>query len=82
MARYLEDLDAEFADTEIKIESLDALEGNRVFYRGRVVARGRASGVALDVPIWAVWEFREGRVWRGTAFLHEAEALGAVGLRE
>ena len=82
MARYLDDLDAEFADTQITIEDLDAIDDARVLYRGRVVARGRASGVALDVPIWAVWEFRDGRVWRGTAFRHEAEALEAVGLRE
>ena len=80
--RYLDDLDAEFASTDIKIESLEPIDEDRVLYRGRVVARGRASGINLDVPIWAVWELREGKIWRGVAFLSEDEALQAAGLRE
>ena len=82
MLRYLSDLDAEFADTRMAVESLEAVGANQVFFRGRVTARGRASGINLDVPIWAVWELHEGKVLRGTAFLNEAEALEAVGLRD
>ena len=82
VVRYLDDLDAEFASTDIKIESLEPIDEDRVLYRGRVVARGRASGINLDVPIWAVWELREGKIWRGVAFLSEDEALQAAGLRE
>ena len=47
-----------------------------------MTARGRASGINLDVPIWAVWEFRDGKVLRGTAYLNEAQALEALGLGE
>ncbi len=82
MLRYLSDLDAEFADTQIGVESIEVIDPSRVFYRGRVTARGRASGINLDVAIWAVWELHEGKVLRGTAFLSEAEALEAVRMRE
>ena len=82
MLRYLDDLDAEFADTQFQVASIEAIDPSRVFYRGRVTARGRASGINLDVPIWAVWELHDGKVLRGTAFLNEAEALEAVGLGE
>ena len=82
MIRYLSDLDAEFVDTQIAVERLEAIGPSRVFFRGRVTARGRASGINLDVPIWALWEVHEGKVLRGTAFLNEADALEAVGLRE
>jgi len=81
MERYLDDLDAEFAKTDITIESLAPIDERRVFYRGRVIAEGRESGVELEVPIWAVWEVRDGKVWRGVAFLNEREALEAAGLR-
>lgn len=82
MVRYLDDLDAEFVNTDIRIENLDPIDEHRVLYSGRVVAQGRASGIKLDVPIWAVWELREGKVWRGVAFLSKEEALEAVGQRE
>jgi ketosteroid isomerase-like protein len=82
IARYLDDLDAEFDHTDVKVESLEPIDGDRVFFRGRVQAQGKASGINLDVPIWAVWELRERKIQRGIAFLSEAEALEAVGLRE
>jgi ketosteroid isomerase-like protein len=82
IARYFDDLDAEFDDTYVNVESLEPLDGERVFFRGRVHAQGKASGMKLDVPIWAVWELRERKIQRGIAFLNEAEALEAVGLRE
>ena len=82
IARYFDDLDAEFDNTYVKIESLEPIDGDRVFFRGRVHAQGKASGMNLDVPIWAVWELRERKIQRGIAFLNEAEALEAVGLRE
>ena len=77
---YLDDLAATFSTTRFGIESLEPLDSSRIFYRGRVSAEGRTSGVRLDVPIWAIWEFRDGKVFRGEAFLNEAEARQAAGL--
>lgn len=81
IAEYLDDLEATFADTRFHVESLDPIGSDRVFFRGRVTAEGRASGVPLDVPIWAIWEVRDRKVLRGVAFLNKDEALEAAGLR-
>ena len=82
IARYFADLDAEFDNTDVKVERLEPIEGDRVFFSGRVHAQGKASGINLDAPIWAVWELRDRKIQRGIAFLNEADALEAVGLRE
>ena len=81
-AEYLDDLAETFTSTYFQIESFEAIDANRIFYRGRATAEGRTSGVRLDVPVWAIWEFRDGEIFRGTAFLSEAEALQAAGLSE
>jgi ketosteroid isomerase-like protein len=82
IARYFDDLDAEFDNTDVSTERLESIDGDRVFFHGRVRAQGKASGINLDVPIWAVWELRGRKIQRGIAFLNEAEALEAAGLRE
>lgn len=41
--------------------------------------RGRASGVPLNVPIWAVFTVSEGKMLRGTAYRSEEEARDAAG---
>lgn len=82
MRQYLNDLDDLFADTHFEVDHLDSVDAHRVFFRGRVTARARASGIPLDVPIWALWEVRDGKVVRGTAYLREEEALEAVGVPE
>src|SRR5262249_47176032 len=56
--------------------------GNSVLMVGRFEARGKASGVAVDSPLAAVFEFQDGRCSRARAFLDPAEALKAVGLED
>ena len=80
--QYGDDMDELFVGTRFEVEHLDAVDRDLVFFRGRVTARGRGSGIPIDVPIWALWEVRDGRAIRGTAYLTEVEALEAVGLRE
>jgi ketosteroid isomerase-like protein len=82
MTRYLEDVDSGFDEMWFEVERFDRVGLDRVFYRGRVIARGSASGIPLDVPIWGLWEIRNGRLIRGYAFLTEKEALEAAGLSE
>ena len=43
---------------------------------------GAISDVPIDVPLFQVFEMRDGRIQRGTAYLDKAEALEAVGLSE
>jgi ketosteroid isomerase-like protein len=71
-------------DEDWEFVQMDADEfrdaGDQVVVLGRLRARGRASGVDLDVPIGFVWTFREGMVVRGTTFSEQADALRAAGL--
>ena len=80
MVEYWTDLDSEFDQTHFLVERIDPVGTDRVFYRGRVTARGKVSGVPLDIPVWGVWQVRNGKLIRGTAFRTEAEALEAAGL--
>ena len=78
MRLYLHALDREFEDLCLEVEGFDEVAGNRLLYRGRVTGRARASGVALDVPVWALWEIRNEQLFRGWSFFSEREALEAV----
>jgi ketosteroid isomerase-like protein len=81
MIEYWTDLDADFDDTQFFIEGVQPIGNDRLLYRGRVKARGKASGVPLDLAVWGLWQIRDGKFARGTAFQTEAEALKAAGLR-
>lgn len=49
---------------------------------GHLVARGRVSGIDLDVRIGTVWELRDAKVVRMESFSDPDEALRAVGLAD
>ena len=61
-------------------EFIDA--GDFVVVALRVRARRRDIRVPINVSLYHVFEMREGRIQRGTAYLDRAEALEAVGLSE
>ena len=61
-------------------EFIDA--GDFVVVAVRVRARRRDIRVPVDVPLFQVFEMRDGRIQRGRAYLDKAEALEAVGLSE
>ena len=82
MAQYIADLDEIFDGTEVHVEQLDPVGPAQVLFGGRVTTQGRRSGAPIDERIWAVWEVRDGKLVRGTAYRLEAEALEAVGLSE
>jgi ketosteroid isomerase-like protein len=54
--------------------------GDQVVVLGRLRARGRASGVDLDVPMGFVWRLRDGKVVYARSFSEQADALRAAGL--
>jgi ketosteroid isomerase-like protein len=56
--------------------------GERVLVLATFRAKGGASGVGLERAIGYVFDFEDGRVRRGSAYLDPAEALAAVGLSE
>jgi len=59
-------------------ELIDAPGG--VFLRCLMRGRGRTSGVALEQPVFNVWEMRDGRPFRNLVFWREEEARKAAGL--
>ena len=62
-------------------EVLDA--DDRVVVIGRLIGKGRASGVEVEQPIADVWTVRDGRIVRGELnYTDRREALEAAGLRE
>jgi ketosteroid isomerase-like protein len=70
-----------FDDARVEVhEFLDA--GDQVVARVTNHGRGKQSGARGSWTAWNVWTLREGKVVRLQAFLTEAEALEAVGLRE
>jgi ketosteroid isomerase-like protein len=56
--------------------------GDRVVATGRLVAKGRGSGVELDVPLGLLYEFRDGKVVRLESFSDPDEALRAAGIED
>jgi uncharacterized protein len=57
--------------------------GDRVVSVQTTHARGKASGVAVDIADMAVvWTFRQGKIVRVALFTTRDEALEAAGLRE
>jgi ketosteroid isomerase-like protein len=61
-------------------EVIDA--GDFVVVALRVRARRRDIRVPLDVPLFQVFEMRDGRIQRGRAYLDKTEAFEAAGLAE
>jgi ketosteroid isomerase-like protein len=76
--QMLADFDEDW--TFVRMEATDFREaGDRVVMLGRLHARGRASGVDLDVPIGVVWTLRDGKVVGARTFSEQVDALQAAG---
>jgi uncharacterized protein len=56
--------------------------GDVVIALGRLRGQGRGGGVPVDSPVGAVWDLRDGKVWRLRAYLDHGEALKVGGLVE
>jgi ketosteroid isomerase-like protein len=78
---YLRDMRAAFTEWHVEVEETRDF-GDTVIVRAHFRARGRDSGVALDLPLWQPIKFRGGRALWWAAYPSEAEALEAVGLSE
>jgi ketosteroid isomerase-like protein len=72
-----------FEAWDLKFESEEIIDfGDRLVVAGRVTARGRHSGIALDQPLFQVVTIRRGLFARQQDFIDREEALEAAGLRE
>jgi len=81
LREWVKKMDEIWADGRHEPEQfIDA--GDFVVVALRVRARRRDIGVPFDMPLFHVFEMRDGKIQRGTAYLDKAEALAAVGLSE
>jgi ketosteroid isomerase-like protein len=81
LERFLAEMTEEWKEVRFEIEETrDA--GEQVIGIGRFRARGRASGVDLDVPLGVFTRVRRGKIVYTRLFSEPAEALEAAGLRE
>lgn len=78
IVRYWRELDELFDEFDIHVEAIEDLGGGLLLFEGRVLARGRASGVPLDTHLWALWRVRDGKVLHGTAFRTREDVLAAA----
>jgi len=81
MERYVEQYDEAWERFRVQVDEYRSA-GNCVLAVGRLEATGRGSGVPVNTPMWAVSEFRDGKMSRTRIYLDEAEALRAAGLTE
>ena len=81
LERFLAEMTEQWEKVRFEIEETrDA--GEQVVGIGRFQARGRASGVDLNVPLGVFTRVRRGKIVYARFFSEPAEALEAAGLEE
>lgn len=81
LERFIRELAEDFDDARFEVdEARDA--GEQVVGIGRFRARGRASGVDLNVPLGVHMKVRQGKIFYVRFFSEPADALEAAGLSE
>ncbi len=79
--RFYEDLNTDWEDLRLPYDEVREI-GDSVVVFARLVARGRTSGVNLDVPIGQLWELRDGKILTLRAFSEPEDALRAAGAED
>lgn len=78
--QYFAEIDRTWEELRIVVDDVREV-GEGALVLGRTEGRGRASGVQVNAPIGIVFDFRRGRAWRVRAYLDQADALKAAGLK-
>jgi ketosteroid isomerase-like protein len=77
LARFFEAMDESWESFRIEVEEF-RLIGDQVVGRGRVLAKGRGSGVELDQPLGSLLSFEGDKIARLQSYLDPEEALAAA----
>jgi uncharacterized protein len=77
--KLIADLEQDWEGLRLVLEELRE-SGDQVVAVGRLVARGKASGVQLDAPLGVLYDLRNGRIVRIESFSEPVEALRASGI--
>ena len=81
LMRFLDEMTQDFEEVRFEVEETrDA--GEQLVGIGRFLARGRASGVDLNVPLGVLARMRRGKIVYMRFFSEPADALEAAGLSE
>ncbi len=67
---------------EVEVVEITALGDDRVFAETVTTARGKGSGVPVDLRFWTVAWFAESKITRRQAFWTRDQTLEAAGLQE
>jgi ketosteroid isomerase-like protein len=64
-----------------RVEAHEVIDrGDKVLVIGHQYAEGKGSGAPMDMPLFAVWTFRDGRVTELLFTRHRDQALEAAGV--
>jgi ketosteroid isomerase-like protein len=77
--RVLADFEEDWEELRLIPEQLRE-SGDRVLVTGRMVARGKASGVELDIPLALLYQLRDRKVVRLESFADPDEGMRAAGI--
>jgi ketosteroid isomerase-like protein len=79
--QWLDDIADEWSEWRVVLDEVRPI-GDRVLSLGRVLARGRETGVDVEVPAAFVSTVRDGRITRLDSFGDAARALAEAGVAE
>jgi ketosteroid isomerase-like protein len=77
--RYFARLSSAWEEFRFLAEDFRERDGT-VLVLGRLQGRGRGGGVPVDSPVGAVWDLRDGQIWRLRAYLDHGKAMRAAGM--
>jgi ketosteroid isomerase-like protein len=81
LMRFMAESDQDFEDVRFEIEETRDV-GEQALGIGRFRARGRASGIDINVPLGVLMRVRSGKIVYARLFTEPRDALEAAGLRE
>ncbi len=76
LRRFIEEMAAEWEEVRFEVDEIRDT-GERMVASGRIRARGRASGMDLDVPLGVVGILQQGKIVYARFYSDPAEALAA-----
>jgi ketosteroid isomerase-like protein len=76
--RAFADFDESWEELRCEADEYRAAD-DRVLVTGRLIARGRASGAAVELPVAWIFRLRSGQLVHVRVYLDVAEALGDLG---
>ena len=82
LMRFLAEMTQDFEEVRLEIDETRDAGGEQVVGIGRFRARGRASGVDINVPLGVFTRVRRGKIVYTRFFSEPADALEAAGLSE